>query len=189
MGEKSLLGASPGKQENMVLPLKGAETDTAPLPSGAGPDYNNSSKLRRLNPDKYPGVVGCCESLLAAMRQIKGFFSGRPSDLAKLQHHVTFFVVNLYHVFQQDQSRWVSYSRNKMSYTGKDSTEYRDKFKLSHEYSVNKVIKFLLDPDNLHNDDPGFKGDENSYISHSPFVHIKDNPTTPGNPASGLPPS
>ena len=175
MAEKSLLGASPGRPVDMVSFPKGIETDTAPLPPGAGKGYDNSSKLRRLNPDKYPGVKGCCEDLLAAMLEIKGFFSGRPSDLPKLQHHVEFFVVNLYHVYQQDPLRWVSYSRNKNEY-GKKS-KYKDKFKLSHEYSVNKVLKFLLDPDNLHNDNPGFKGDESSYISHSPFVHVKNNPT------------
>ena len=120
------------------------------------PNYDNSSKLRRLNPDKYPGVKGCCDFLLDAMLKIKGFFSGRPSDLAKLRHHVTFFVVNLYHVYQQDPSRWVSFSRNKNQY-GKGS-EYKDKFKLGHDYSVNKVIKYLLD---------------HLYIEHSPFIHIE----------------
>ena len=139
MGEKSLRDRKIPIDRLVVSSSKGA------IKSRKTPDYDNSSKLRKLNPDKYPGVTGCCESLLAAMRLIKGFFSGRPSDLAKLLHHVTFFVVNLYHVYQQDPSRWLSYSRRKMNYTGKDSTEYKDKFKLSYDYSVNKVIKFLLD--------------------------------------------
>ena len=152
MGEKSLRDRKIPIDRLVVSSSKGA------IKSRKTPDYDNSSKLRKLNPDKYPGVAGCCESLLAAMRLIKGFFSGRPSDLAKLLHHVTFFVVNLYHVYQQDPSRWLSYSRRKMNYTGKDSTEYKDKFKLSYDYSVNKVIKFLLD---------------NLYIEQSPFIHIK----------------
>lgn len=167
MIEKSLPGASRGEKENIILFPKGTETDTAPLLPGAGPGYgtvpkgrgngyDNSSKLRRLNPDNYPGVAGCCAALLAAMRLIKGFFSGRPSDLVKLQHHVAFFVVNLYHVYQQEPSRWVSYSRNKSNY-GKGS-EYKTKFKLGHAYTLKKVIKFLLD---------------NLYIEHSPFIHIK----------------
>jgi hypothetical protein len=120
--------------------------------------YENSTKLCRFRTEKYLGVTGCSESILNDMKLVKGLFPQRPSDVKKLQHHVTFFVVNLYHVYLQDPSRWVSYSRNKMKYTGKDS-KYKHTFKLSHEYSVNKVIQFLLD---------------NLYIEQSPFIHHSD---------------
>ena len=150
MGQKSLRDRKIPIDRLVVSSCKGA------IKSRKNPDYDNSSKLRKINPDKYPGVTGCCGSLLAAMRRIKRFFPLRPTFVLKLQHHVEFFVVNLYHVYQQDPSRWVSYSRNKNEY-GKKS-EYKDKFKLSHDYSVNKVVKFLLD---------------HLYIEHSPFIHIK----------------
>ena len=126
------------------------------IKSRKNPDYDNSSKLRKItliNTPVLPGAVvlaGCDATDQEVLP------SPVPTFVLKLQHHVEFFVVNLYHVYQQDPSRWVSYSRNKNEY-GKKS-EYKDKFKLSHDYSVNKVVKFLLD---------------HLYIEHSPFIHIK----------------
>lgn len=119
--------------------------------------YENSTKLRRFNLAKYPGVTGASESLLEYMKLVKGLFPQRPSDVQKLRHHVRFFVVNLYHTYLQDPSRWVSCSRNKNKF-GKGA-KYKTKFKLSHEYSVNKVIKFLL---------------EHQFIEQSPFIHHTD---------------
>ncbi len=120
-------------------------------------NYENSTVLRRLNPDKHPGVIGASEALLDQMKLVKGLYPQRPSDVLKLRHHVRFFLVNLYHTYLQDSSRWVSCSRNKNMYV--KGSKYKTKFKLSHEYSVNKVLKFLL---------------ENQYIEQSPFIHHPD---------------
>ena len=119
--------------------------------------YENSAKLRRLNLAKYPGVTGASSALLEDMKGVKGLYPQRPSDILKLRHHVRFFVVNLYHTYLQDPSRWVSCSRNKNKYV--KGSKYKTKFNLSHEYSVNKVIRFLL---------------EYLYIEQSPFIHSTD---------------
>ena len=137
------------------------ETDTVlvAIPSPPDKGYDNFTKLRRYSLKKYPGVVGCSDALIQAMKVVPGLSPQRPSDVDKLQHHVQFIVVNLFHVHQLDPTRWIFYSRNKTNY-GKGS-DYKTKFKLSHEYTVNKVIKFLL---------------SNEYIEHSQFYYERDKP-------------
>jgi hypothetical protein len=122
--------------------------------------YGNSCALEMYKTCKYPELLGTSDSILEEMKDYDGLVSSRPSSIRTLKWHIEFFITNLYAAYLKDPTMFVSYSRNKSRY-GKKS-EYKNKFKLSHEFSVNKLIWFLL---------------EEGYVEGSPWRHDKFDPS------------
>jgi hypothetical protein len=77
------------------------------------------------------------------MTRVPGLVGSRPSDLDKLRWHIEFFVMNLHVTYLKDPKRYIALPKSSNKY--RKGTLFGKKFKLSYEYSVKKVVKFLLD--------------------------------------------
>jgi len=100
--------------------------------------YNNSCNLNLYNTSKYIEIKDATECLYQLMGNNQRWDSGQQ----KLKWHIEFFITNLYVVHFIDPAKYISYSKSRNMYS--KTSMYNRKFNLSYEYSIKRVIAFLL---------------------------------------------
>jgi hypothetical protein len=130
-------------------------------------ELSNTFSLRKYKTSNYPEVTNVVDHLFNEMVNVYRLSLTRPSSIKNLNHHIEFFVLNLYKAYCIDPTKVIPYSRDRSAYSGK-KPRYKNKFGLSFRYSVEgiktggkPVVTFL---------------EKQGYIVNFNFQHDKANP-------------